>query len=563
MQSIPNNNLRLALYCRVSTEEQREGQTIESQIKELEQFATSRWTIIRTYKDEGWSGSILARPELDRLRDDASKHLFDAVLINDVDRLARDVTHLGIIKRDLERHGLRVIFRKLPGEASPAHNLLINVLGSFAEFERELIADRTRRGKRYKVETRKQYLGAIPPYGFQYTPKSSAASGESGLRILPGEAAVVGQVYRWVGDEGLSVRKVVQKLNASRVLPRKAGSKWQGSTVLRILHSEVYKGLWHYNKHEHCEPLRRRANDKYHKRLKSSLRRRPRTEWIEVPLPETLRIIDPALWRRVQEQLRRNTAFSPRHSKHRYFLTGLIRCGGCNGSYVGDPSHGRFAYRCIKRCRKYLSIREEFLNVTVWDALERALQNPNAILRGLSQHKEVANSNVETMITAEVTQIDAEELRILQAYRLEILSTEQLKRELLGLKARRSLIQMRTVPTTTSVNTESRNVKRSVKDYCIRVSRRLPALNWDERQRLLRVLVKQILFRGDRVTISGHIPTEEGSSTEVPPVERIASTTSWDCDPNTRSIHFELTCLIKRDADGASDSVFAEAGISE
>lgn len=135
MQSIPNNNLRLALYCRVSTEEQREGQTIESQIKELEQFATSSWTIIRTYKDEGWSGSILARPELDRLRDDASKHLFDAVLINDVDRLARDVTHLGIIKRDLERHGVRVIFRKLPGEASPAHNLLINVLGSFAEFE--------------------------------------------------------------------------------------------------------------------------------------------------------------------------------------------------------------------------------------------------------------------------------------------------------------------------------------------------------------------------------------------------------------------------------------------
>ena len=104
MQDTSNNILRAGLYCRVSTEEQREGQTIDSQVGELERFARDRsWAVARTYKDEGWSGSILARPELDRLRDDASKSVFEIVLLNDVDRLARDVTHLGIIKRDLER----------------------------------------------------------------------------------------------------------------------------------------------------------------------------------------------------------------------------------------------------------------------------------------------------------------------------------------------------------------------------------------------------------------------------------------------------------------------------
>jgi hypothetical protein len=200
--------------------------------------------------------------------------------------------------------------------------------------------------------------------------------------------------------------------------------------------------------------------------------------------------------------------------------------------------------------------------VTVWDALARALQEPQAILRGLSQHREVANSNVEALIAADETQIDAEELRVLQAYRLEILSAEQLKRELLGLKARRALVQMRTVTTPPSASTESRNVKRSVKDYCARVSRRLPALNWDERQRLLRILIKHVLFRGDRVTISGHIPTEEGSSTDVPPAERIASTTSEDYELNTSSVHFELMCLIKKDVDSTSDSVFTDAGTS-
>ena len=93
MQATQITGLRLAVYARVSTEEQREGQTIDSQISELENFARQKaWRIMGFYKDEGWSGALLERPELDRLRDDARKGLFQAVLINDVDRLARDVT---------------------------------------------------------------------------------------------------------------------------------------------------------------------------------------------------------------------------------------------------------------------------------------------------------------------------------------------------------------------------------------------------------------------------------------------------------------------------------------
>src|SRR5437870_12221491 len=107
-----SQSLRAALYARVSTEEQKEGQTIDSQISELERFAKEKgWQIAGIYKDEGWSGAILDRPELDHLRDDASKGMFGVVLINDVDRLARDVSHLGIVKRDLERHGVEVIFK--------------------------------------------------------------------------------------------------------------------------------------------------------------------------------------------------------------------------------------------------------------------------------------------------------------------------------------------------------------------------------------------------------------------------------------------------------------------
>lgn len=101
------------------------------------------------------------------------------MLINDVDRLAGDVTHLGVLKRDLERKGVRVIFRKLPAENSPTQNLMVNILGSFAEFERELIADRMRRGRRHKIEVRKQYLGGNTSYRYRYIQKNPL-SGQDG-----------------------------------------------------------------------------------------------------------------------------------------------------------------------------------------------------------------------------------------------------------------------------------------------------------------------------------------------------------------------------------------------
>src|SRR5438552_16556872 len=140
MSDKQSKEFRIAVYARVSGEEQRQGQNIDSQIAELERFAREkRWTVIETYTDDGWSGALLGRPALDRLRDDAVKGLFDAVLINDVDRLARDVAHLGIIKRDFENKRIELIFRKLPNENNPTHNLMVNILGSFAEFEREQI----------------------------------------------------------------------------------------------------------------------------------------------------------------------------------------------------------------------------------------------------------------------------------------------------------------------------------------------------------------------------------------------------------------------------------------
>lgn len=525
MQDFPSPK-RVALYARVSSEEQREGQTIDSQVAELERFAQqSTWAITGVYKDEGWSGGILARPELDRLRDDAPKGLFNAVLLNDVDRLARDVTHLGVIKRDLERKGIQVIFRKLPAESSPTHNLMVNILGSFAEFERELIADRTRRGKRHKVEVRQLFLGSIAPYGFRYVRKDRAAGKEGMLEIDSEEAAVVRQMFEWVDQDGLSARKVVTRLTQRGIPPRKGSLKWARSSVLRILRSEVYTGVWHYNKYESCEPKNPIKNRKYRRSPKSSTRKRERREWLPVSLPEQLRIVHKDVWQRVQRQLDQNFAFSLRNSKHAYLLRGLVRCTGCGARFVGEPRHGKFYYRCYARCKKVSTVKEEDLDEVVWKSLREAIMNPKALVENVTTlnrariaQADAARSEI-TDVEKPLQKIQGEENRLLEAYRVGIISAGQLGKELEKLNARRSSIEVRKAALTESTQRLPLSVvERSVHDYCRALEQQLDSANVEERQRLLRLLIEEIAFDGSGVKIRGLIPLAlSGRPPEVSP----------------------------------------------
>jgi site-specific DNA recombinase len=507
---------RAAIYARVSSEEQREGQTIDSQIAELERFTSEKgWVIAGVYKDEGWSGALLSRPALDRLRDDAARKQFDLVLLNDVDRLARDVAHLGIVKRDLERCGVRVVFRKLPSDESPTYNLMVNVLGSFAEFEREMIADRTRRGRRHKVEVRQKFLGAIASYGYRYVPKDRASGQDGYLAVVAEEAALVRQMYEWVDGEGLSAHQVVARLNQAQARARKGG-KWAKSTVLRILRNETYAGVWHYNKHYSSEPLKSGARSRYRRTLKNSNRLRPRGEWLPVILPAELRIVPRELWQRVQQQLTKNVTFSPRNSKHSYRLKGLVKCGGCGAAYVGDPSHGKFYYRCLNRCKRVPMVKEEYLDETVWSAVAEAILNPAIILDQVGKFHEreaederISSSEAQTVGRA-LVQVRREEARLLEAYRIGIVSPTQLGQELELLKKRQNALEVREGNLRRQTGVPGGNkLRRTMEGYCQRVAEQIKTFNEAERQRFLRLLVDNVIFEGAKVRIRGVIPLDD------------------------------------------------------
>jgi site-specific DNA recombinase len=541
MADISARQLRVATYARVSTEEQKEGQTIDSQVTELERFAADRnWLVIDVYKDDGWSGALLARPELDRLRDDATKGVFDAVLINDVDRLARDVTHLGIVKRDLERKGIQVIFRKLPADNSPTQNLMVNILGSFAEFERELIADRTRRGRVHKVEVRKQYLGGNTSYGYNYIPMDQTATGQGILEIAREEAAVVRQMFAWVDVEGLSARRVLNRLNERRISPRKGAQTWSKSSVLRILHNQMYAGVWHYNKFQSFANESPPKGKVYRRHVNSGKKLRQRGEWIPLQLLDSLRIVDHAQWLRVQEQLKRNTAFSPRNEKHSYLLKSLVQCGGCGSRYVGEPCHGKFYYRCIRRCKRCPTVREEVLNKAVWGAIRDAILNPAIIADQIEQRMSDVTAQAQTIEESAheaeraLGQIQSEETRLIEAYRLEALSPAQLGSELEKLSARRRSIET----AQETVNREQLGsspvqAKKSVLEYCTAIATRLGTFDHDDVRHLLRTLIRRVIFHGTHIHIQGEVPLdaspESGSPTPHEPIDPnsgIATTTA-------------------------------------
>ncbi len=522
MPETTDAGLRLAIYARVSTEEQREGQTIDSQISELERFARDKgWLIAGTYKDEGWSGGVMERPELDRLRDDAQKGLFDAVLINDVDRLARDVAHLGVIKRDLERKGVRVIFRKLPSDASPTNNLMVNILGSFAEFERELISDRTRRGRRHKVEVRKQYLGSNTSYGYHYTLMDRIAKREGILEVAPQEANVVQQMFEWVDREGLSARRVLHRLNDLKIPPKKGAAQWAKSSVLRILHCETYAGIWHYNKFQGCEPRNPTSSPRYRKRAKCSIRQRPKSEWLPLELPEPLRIVPRDRWDRVQRQLSQNIAFSPRNEKHAYLLKGLLRCGACGARYVGDPGKGKFYYRCISRCKRLPSVREEVLNEAVKQAVSKVMLDPAVLLEPLrkldhaAEHDKERRHAAEDDIPKETKQLDIEEQRILDAYRTGVISPVQLGQQLEKVKGRRAGIELRRAEVEREKEIPVEQVENAVVDYCGVAARNLESFTGDEWREFLRTLIRTIIFHGDHIRIQGQIPIDGTNTREI------------------------------------------------
>jgi site-specific DNA recombinase len=181
-----------AIYARVSTDRQRDEGTVESQISELRELAGERGLLVTeqlVFCDEGFSGAMLARPALERLRDRAAEGAFEVMLCHPADRLARRYAYQVLLLEELGRAGVEVVFAREPERTgSPEDELLRQFQGMIAEYERAQIAERMRRGRLHPARQGSQAVlaGACENDDFAWPHRVALGPNQAGVLSLTG-----------------------------------------------------------------------------------------------------------------------------------------------------------------------------------------------------------------------------------------------------------------------------------------------------------------------------------------------------------------------------------------
>jgi len=517
-----------ALYARVSSERQKEEQTIGSQTEALKEYAQANgFTVVPEwiFQDEGYSGAILKRPDLERLRDLAAEGQIETILVYSPDRLSRKYAYQVLLMEEFARHGVETVFIKSPQASTPEEQLLVQFQGMIAEYERAQIAERTRRGKKHRAKSGSVNVLSGAPYGYRYVKKSETSVAY--YEIVEEEASIVREVYRWYTEEALSIGQIYRRLNALGVETRRGKSTWDRSTVWAMLRNPAYKGTACFGKTERAERkkitrlLRKRGG--FSPRCSCS-RERPREEWIEIPVPPIIREDTFSLAR---ERLERNKQFSPRHTKEPTLLQGLLVCSECGYALYRTSTRTSkrklYYYRCLgsddyrypdgRKCTNR-PIRQDFLDDVVWKQVMQLFEDPDLIRNEINRRiQEARNSNPararkETLVN-EIARIKNGIDRLLDAYQEGLVQLPELRGRVHGLRKRDSAL------TSELQSIESRMVDEEmylqlvgrIDDFLSRVRQSAESLNILDRQKILRLIVKEVLVSGDTVTIKHSIPT--------------------------------------------------------
>src|SRR5262249_47857917 len=321
-----------AIYARVSSEQQAQQQTIASKAEALGQRVRQDGLALHEelcFLDEGASGSTLLRPALERLRDQAAAGAIDRLYVHSPDRLARKYAYQVLLLEELKRHGVEVVFLNREIGRSPEEDLLLQVQGMVAEYERAKILERSRRGKLHAARRGSANVLGGAPYGYRYLSRQHSG-GEASYQVVEEEAAVVRRIFRWVGQERCSIGEVCRRLRQAGIPSPKGKSVWGRSVVWGLLKNPAYQGAAAFGKTRSGERrarLRRvRGQPEYARRRYSVYRSAP-GEQVAIAVQA---LVEPELFAAVAEQLAEN---KQRHRQSRrgarYLLQGLVVCPHC------------------------------------------------------------------------------------------------------------------------------------------------------------------------------------------------------------------------------------------
>lgn len=530
MQAMQAGPRLAAIYARVSSERQRKGQTIDSQIVELRELALERGLIVDEqfiFCDEGVSGTRLVRPALERLRDAAGAGAFEVLLCHAPDRLARRYAYQVLLLEELQRAGVEVSFaREAAHTDSPEDEMLRQFRGVIAEYERAQIAERTRRGKLHRARQGEHSVLGTAPYGYRMV--RSGERIDAHLQIDAAEAEIVREIFRRYTDSGDSIGKITRDLGAEGITTRTGLSHWDRSTIWGILRNTAYRGQAAFGRRKLTEtptrPMRSTRMRGERSGRESSRERRAPEDWIMIPVPM---IIDEHQFELAQQRLQENKRFSTRNTKHPTLLQGIIVCGACG--YACCRTHVRrkrgytYYYRCIAakshpvrgRPCSNRRIRADELDPLVWKEVERLLRRPELVSAELKRRLKSAQrkqpvSQSRAALERELNRAGSATARLIEAYQEELITLDELRERMPALRTRERTIsaQLEAIDAELADAETYLKLADGLERFLTRLNDGLERLTLAERQQIVRLLVRQVILHddGERVTIKHSIP---------------------------------------------------------
>ena len=521
-------DIQAALYARVSSEQQATAHTVASQVAALrERIAADGLVLLDdlAFIDEGYSGATLIRPALERLRDAAAAGSVDRLYVHSPDRLARKYAYQALLIDELRRAGVAVVFLNRALGQSPEDDLLLQVQGMVAEYERAKILERSRRGKRHGAHSGVVNVLSGAPYGYQYITKHEGG-GRARYEILLEEARVVRLAFDWVGRERVSIGEVVRRLTQARERTRTGKTVWDRSTVWAMLKNPAYKGLAAFGKTRATElrpRLRTQRGRPAQPRRAVSLVDVPADAWIGVPVPA---LVSEALFATVQEQLQENRQRARQGQRGaRYLLQGLVCCALCGYAYYGkeiSPSaakhHARHYayYRCVgsdayrfggHRLCHNAQVRTDLVDLAVWAEVRALLAHPARLREEYQRrlHDSGQEAHRADLMTteAQVRKLRQGIGRLIDSYAEGLIEKGEFEPRVAHLKERVMVLETEAKDLAEKASTESdlRLIIGHLDDFATTMADNLDHLDWEAQRGIIRAVVKRVEIDHSQVNV--------------------------------------------------------------
>jgi site-specific DNA recombinase len=557
---------RVALYLRVSSEEQRERETIDIQREFLEQYCELYGLeVAEVYADDGVSGTIPLHERLEgrRLLEDAKEGNFGVVLVYKLDRLGRTLLVIVDAHDRLETSGVSLRSATEPIDtSSPSGRLIFQMLASFAEYERGTIRERTQAGLRRALRNG-QFLGRIP-YGYKLS------SDETSLTLVEEEAQIVREIIANVAA-GATLYSESKRLNDEGISSpgyrfrgddrRRDTRLWTASTVGRIVHQTAYSGV-------HRVRVEGRGGQR---------------EIIARPVPA---IVEPGVRERAEAQVSKNKsrAGELRKNGRKYLLSGLVRCGICGQACSGRGSTGRvsggikkyFYYRCISNRGERRSsnaseggkpshcvpnIPADWLEGLVWTDVRAFLENPGEVLERVREQMQSDDASAElearrTDLSKRLAAKSAEKDRYVRAFAAGHISEEELAEYVTDLKNQIDNLKLLIGGVEIELTREREQVEaaESVAGWLLTLRERIHEVEGDtpeafqKRRELVRLLVEGVTTDRDE---NGHLrveityrfgpPPGEPFVPSVPSMSNSPEFEAYETQPGDHPMWYRLT----------------------